>query len=124
MLHGSMKWAAFQAAEVFCLPSHSENFGIVVAEALWCGKPVLISNRVNIWREIEADAGGFVDEDTVNGTVRSLRRWLALHPDEYADMCERARQCFASRFHVERAAERLVEIIEDHTSRPAKIGLA
>ena len=108
-----MKWAAFRAAEVFCLPSHSENFGIVVAEALGCGKPVLISNRVNIWREIEADDAGFVDEDTVDGTVRNLRRWLALDADGYADMSERAQQCFASRFHVQRAAERLVEILRE-----------
>jgi glycosyltransferase involved in cell wall biosynthesis len=52
----------------------------VVAEALACGKPVLISNKVNIWREIESDAAGFVDTDTVDGTVRNLQRWLALTP--------------------------------------------
>jgi len=106
-----MKWAAFRAAEVFCLPSHQENFGIVVAEALACGKPVLISNKVNIWREIQADAAGFVDEDTVDGTVRNLWRWLALDSAGYAVMSASAEQCFTSRFHVQRAAERLIEII-------------
>ncbi len=111
MLQGDVKWAAFSAAEVFCLPSHSENFGIVVAEALAYGKPVLISNKVNIWREIEADAAGIVDEDTVEGTARNLRRWLALDAGGYEAMSAQARQCFASRFHVQRAAERLVEII-------------
>jgi glycosyltransferase involved in cell wall biosynthesis len=112
MLQGEAKWGAFYAAEVFCLPSHQENFGIVVAEALACGKPVLISNKVNIWREIQSDAAGFVDEDTVAGTVRSLQRWLALDTGAYAQMAERARQCFERRFHVQRAAERLVEIIQ------------
>jgi len=111
MLQGDAKWGAFYAAEVFCLPSHQENFGIVVAEALACGKPVLISNKVNIWREIESDAAGFVDEDTVAGTVRSLQRWLALDTEAYALMAGRARQCFVRRFHVQQAAERLVEII-------------
>ncbi|HEY5580782.1 MAG TPA: glycosyltransferase, partial [Rhodoferax sp.] len=111
MLQGDMKWGAFYAAEVFCLPSHQENFGIVVAEALACGKPVLISNKVNIWREIESDAAGFVDTDTVDGTVRNLQRWLALDADGYAAVSGRARQCFATRFHIQRAAERLVEII-------------
>ena len=111
MLQGDDKWGVFYAAEVFCLPSHQENFGIVVAEALACGKPVLISNKVNIWREIESDAAGFVDTDTVEGTARNLRRWLALDSKAYAAMCERARQCFAARFHAQRAAEKLVEII-------------
>jgi glycosyltransferase involved in cell wall biosynthesis len=111
MLEGDMKWAAFRAAEVFCLPSHQENFGIVVAEALGCGKPVLISDKVNIWREIDADGAGFVDEDTVDGTVRSLRRWLALDADAYELMCGRALRCFETRFQIQRAAERLAEIV-------------
>jgi glycosyltransferase involved in cell wall biosynthesis len=108
MLNTQAKWGAINCAEVFCLPSHHENFGIVVAEALACGKPVLISNKVNIWREIESDAAGFVDTDTVDGTVRNLQRWLALDASGYAAMSGRARQCFAERFHIQRGAERLV----------------
>lgn len=111
MLQGDAKWGAFHAAEVFCLPSHQENFGIVVAEALACGKPVLISNKVNIWREIETDGAGFVDDATAAGTTRNLQRWLSLEADTYREMSDRARQCFSQRFHVRRAAERLVEII-------------
>lgn len=114
MLQGEVKWGAYYAAEVFCLPSHQENFGVVVAEALACGKPVLISNKVNIWREIEADAAGFIDEDTVEGTVRNLGRWLALDVAGYSEMCEHAKQCFSSRFQIQRAAARLVDIIREH----------
>ncbi|ABM38481.1 glycosyltransferase [Polaromonas naphthalenivorans] len=113
MLQGDDKWGAFYAAEVFCLPSHQENFGIVVAEALACGKPVLISNKVNIWREIESDAAGFVDDDTVDGTVHNLQRWLELDTKSYTAMSQRARQCFATHFHIQRAAERVVEIIRE-----------
>ncbi|MDD5460859.1 MAG: glycosyltransferase [Methylococcales bacterium] len=114
MLQGDMKWGAFYASEVFCLPSHQENFGIVVAEALACGKPVLISNKVNIWREIEEDGAGFIDDDTVEGTVRNLKQWLALDSKKKAAMNERAKNCFKSRFHIQRAAERLLEIISDY----------
>ncbi len=114
MLSGDIKWGAFYAAEAFCLPSHQENFGIVVAEALACGKPVLISNKVNIWREIESDKAGFVDDDTVEGTTRNINRWLALNPTSYADMSEKAKQCFAQRFHIRRAAERMIEIIKEN----------
>lgn len=115
MLQGEVKWGALFAAEVFCLPSHQENFGIVVAEALSCGKPVLISNKVNIWREVESDAAGFVADDTVAGTVQNLQRWLALDAPAYNHMAERSRQCFLQRFHIQRAAVRLVEIIREHS---------
>ena len=112
MLQGEMKWGAFYASEVFCLPSHQENFGIVVAEAMACGKPVLISNKVNIWREIELDSAGFVDNDTFEGTLGNLTRWLQLSPLESATMSQSAFNCFNTRFRIERAAERLVEIVE------------
>lgn len=115
MLRDDEKWGAIYASEVFCLPSHHENFGIVVAEALACGKPVLISSKVNIWREIEADGAGFVDDDSVDGTERNLNRWLNLDHHTREQMAERARRCFSNRFHVQRAAERLLEIIRENT---------
>ena len=40
MVSGDLKWGAFNAAALFCLPSHQENFGIAVAEALACGLPI------------------------------------------------------------------------------------
>jgi glycosyltransferase involved in cell wall biosynthesis len=113
MLQGDMKWGAFYSAEVFCLPSHQENFGIVVAEALACGKPVLISNKVNIWREIEADGAGLVADDTLAGTTKNLERWLSMSHQEFDVMKARTTSCFANHFHVQRAAERLLEIISD-----------
>src|SRR5438034_2850989 len=76
MLEGEMKQGAFAAADAFVLPSHQENFGIAVVEALAVGVPVLISNRVNIWREIDADRAGFVEPDNLDGTTRLLQRWI------------------------------------------------
>ena len=61
MLRSDMKWAAFRAAEAFVLPSHQENFGVAVVEALACGVPVLISTSVNIWREVVEDSAGLAE---------------------------------------------------------------
>lgn len=116
MLQGDMKWGAFYAAEVFCLPSHQENFGIVVAEALACGKPVLISNKVNIWREIEADGAGLVTDDTLTGTVDVLNRWLNMSAAEFEALKAKTIPCFKNHFHVLRAAQRLLEIIKGGTT--------
>jgi len=100
MISGQAKWGAFRAAEAFVLTSHSENFGVVVAESLACGTPVLISKRVNIWREI-ADAGaGLVADDTLEASVRMLKEWLALDTDSRDVMAAKARQLFDEHFEI------------------------
>ena len=108
MLAGAAKWSALYAAEAFILVSHQENFGIAAVEALACGKPVLISDKVNIWREIVEDRAGFVAPDTFEGAETLLGGWLALSATDRASAGERARQCFEKRFEIDRAAALLV----------------
>lgn len=98
MLSGDLKWGAFRSAELFCLPSHQENFGIVVAEALACGLPVAIAKSVNIASEVSAAGAGLVHEDTVAGTKIALMQWLALEPADRALMGQRAAALFRQRF--------------------------
>ena len=112
MLSGDLKWGAFHAAEAFVLPSHQENFGVAVAEALACGVPVLISNKVNIWREIEADRAGLVENDDLQGTGRLLERWLALDSGSRTEMRRAARGCFERRFEINRAAQALIQALQ------------
>lgn len=111
MLSGDLKWGAFFNAEAFVLPSHQENFGIAVAEALACGIPVLISNKVNIWREIAEDNAGLVADDTVSGIVQLLQGWEALSPSARMEMGRRARLCFEKRFEIGIAAQNLLKAI-------------
>jgi glycosyltransferase involved in cell wall biosynthesis len=118
MLSGDLKWGALHAAEVFVLPSHQENFGIAVVEALACATPVLISNEVNIWREIVEDGAGLADEDTVEGTVRLIERWLRLSANEQNLMRSHAQQCFARRFHIDKATESLVAALSSSPMTP------
>lgn len=112
LVSADVKWGAFRSAEAFILPSHQENFGVAIAEALACGLPVLISRRVNIWREIEADGAGFVAEDTLEGSRGLLQKWIATPPDERRAMSERAVACFTSRYTVEQSAISLIEGLE------------
>ena len=117
MLGGTLKWAAYRAAEVFVLPSHQENFGIAVAEALALGVPVLISDKVNIWREIVAADAGFAAGDTLEGTLATLRRWLALSPDQRTAMKASAAACYQNHFHMAAAVRRLAETVAPHIQR-------
>lgn len=112
MVGGDVKWGAFRTAEAFILPSHQENFGIAVAEAMACGLPVLISNQVNIWREIQQAEGGIIDADTQEGTERLIEKWLATPPERWASMRANAQACFNQRFLIDRTAESFIEAME------------
>jgi len=114
MLSGDLKWGAFHAAEVFVLPSHQENFGIVVAEALACGLPVLISNKVNIWREIAADGAGLVANDTLTGTSEVLRQWLVMPLEAKQAMRRKAQQSFNQRFNIQSTAASFIQAVQNH----------
>jgi glycosyltransferase involved in cell wall biosynthesis len=112
MLSGNPKWAAFYRADAFALPSHQENFGIAVVEALACGRPVLISNQVNIWREIEAAGAGLVASDTLQGTQALLNKWTSISVADRILMGQRARKLYEEKFAVSTAAQSLLQAIE------------
>ncbi|MGC4060843.1 MAG: glycosyltransferase [Aquabacterium sp.] len=112
MVSGDVKWGAFRTADAFILPSHQENFGIAVAEAMACSVPVLISNQVNIWREIQQADGGIIDIDTQEGTERLIEKWLGTPAERWHRMRGNARACFKQRFLIDRTAESFIEAME------------
>lgn len=111
-IEGASKWRTLAGAEALVLPSHQENFGLVVAEALAVGTPVLLSDKVNIWREVTEGGAGRAAPDTPGGARRLLEEWLALSPDEQSAMREAARDVFARHFEIRRATERLVAYLQ------------
>src|SRR5204862_546098 len=113
MLSGDLKWGALHSAEVFALPSHQENFGIAVAEALACSVPTLISREVNIWREVVESGAGLAEADTAEGATHLLRTWLSLPAEQQHTMREAAQQCFAERYEIHRATEILLSALRD-----------
>ena len=111
MLVGDLKWGAFYAGEAFVLPSHQENFGVAVVEALACGVPVLISDKVNIWPDIAQDEAGIVNPDTAEGTYRSMTRLLGMQPEERRGMISRGLECFRTRYEMKRTAQAVNELL-------------
>jgi len=111
MVSGNQKWGAFQSAEAFVLPSHQENFGIAVAEALSCGTPVMISTAVNIAEFIKNDCAGLVQQDTLDGTYKLFQHWFALSTADKASMAIAARNCFKNRFHISLTASSIQQEI-------------
>jgi glycosyltransferase involved in cell wall biosynthesis len=116
-VYSDKKWAALRGADALVLPSHAENFGISVAEALGCGVPVLISNKVNIWREVQSTGAGFINNDDLAGTTRSLGQWASLSPDAKSKMRSAARLCFEQHFDIQRGAHELLSLLGAITRR-------
>lgn len=108
MLEGDAKWGALHACQALILPSHQENFGISVVEALACNKMVLISDKVNIWREIIDDRAGFVEPDTHAGVLALLNAFR----DRDAAPSTRFFECFRKRFRIESAAQKMRDSLQ------------
>ena len=117
ILRGSAKWGAFYASEAFILPSHQENFGIAVAEALACGRPVLISDQVNLAGTIEKDGCSLVEPDTIEGTRQLLRSWLTLTPMDRNAMSRNAIDCFQRRFDLRASVHTIMNLFKEAAQR-------
>lgn len=73
---GDDKWRYFQGADLFCLPSFSENFGLAVLEALQVGTRVLTTNQTP-WSHLPSWGAGFVCEPTEHDVRRALESFFA-----------------------------------------------
>lgn len=71
-LSGEEKRHALADADIFALPSYSENFGIAVVEAMACGLPAVISDQVGIQREIATAEAGIVTQCEINEFAQAL----------------------------------------------------
>ncbi len=110
MLAGDEKWGAFYAALAFVLASHQENFAVAAVEALACGVPVLLSNKVNIWPDILKDQAGIVNADTAEGTFESMKTLLAMTEEQRQHMIGNGLASFRARYEMKRTAQALLDL--------------
>jgi glycosyltransferase involved in cell wall biosynthesis len=113
MLDANLKQSALANAEALILPSHQENFGMAVVEALAARVPVLISDRINIWQEIQGDDAGYVAPDDLAGTTSLLQRWYDTPGGQKEQMRRNAGECFSRRFEINRAVDSLLKILSE-----------
>ena len=117
MLTDDIKWGAYRAAELFCLPSHQENFGIAVAEALACSTPVMISSSVNISSDVSSANAGLVHLPTCSATSEALRSWLSLDDHVKSYMSSNAYRLFVSKYDYTSQAANLLNTLTNSACR-------
>jgi glycosyltransferase involved in cell wall biosynthesis len=105
---GDRKLTLLSSAWLMALPSHSENYGIVVAEALACGTPVLTTTKMP-WAEVAATGCGWVIEPEANAVAGALHKALGLTTDEHELMRTRARALVGRSHSLQSAVIRMEE---------------
>lgn len=96
-LEGEVLRKAYGDAHLFILPSHSENFGMVVGEALARGLPVLTTQGAP-WELLETERCGWWVPTSVDGIAAALDDATRTSPEELIAMGERGRAVVAERF--------------------------
>ena len=107
-LKGALKAQAFHEANLFVLPTHSENFGIAVAEAMAHGLPVITTHAAP-WELLETERCGWWVPVSVDGIAAALDDATRKSPEELIAMGERGRAVVAERFAWDRIASEFID---------------
>lgn len=103
--------AALRSASLFALPSHQENFGVAVVEAMAAGVPVIVTPGVNLAADIQSAGAGWMTHQTSDALTATLRLAMTDAP-ERSRRGDNARR-FAEQFRWQHVAIRLQQLYED-----------
>jgi len=106
---GHEKWRLYQEADLFVLPTHSENFGIVVAEALACGTPVITTTGTP-WQKLNSYYCGWCVPIGTKALVEVLQKFLVCSEEELRAMGQRGRKLVWDKYSTERIVDQFVEM--------------
>ena len=108
---GEAKIKVYQESALFCLPSFSENFGMVIAEAMSCGTPVITTTNCP-WEILnETDTGWCVDL-SVDNLERALREAMEMDANALYDMGQRASKLIYDNFDYRSVTRKTLSLYE------------
>ncbi len=116
MLVGERKSVALAESAMFVLPSYTENFGIAVVEAMAAGLPVVISNRINIWREVSRVGAGIIVDPEARAVGVAINLLLD-DPATAAQMGNRGSRLAREHFTWDAAGAKLVDLYRQIVSQ-------
>jgi glycosyltransferase involved in cell wall biosynthesis len=114
MLAGLAKWGAFYNSKVYLLPSHQENFGIAIVEAMASKKPVLITKNVNIWREIlDGGSGWIVNLEEKDGLKNTLLEISNQSEKKISAKGLKAFETYQNNFDIETCSNKFIQELKN-----------
>ncbi|MDD4969964.1 MAG: glycosyltransferase [Paludibacter sp.] len=111
-VYGEEKWNLFRNSDVFVLPTKSENFGIVVAESLACGTPVLTTTGTP-WEELTLNQCGWWIEPDVSSIEEGLKEILELNDDQLKKMGLNGRKLILEKYSSLIMTEKMIQIYDN-----------
>ena len=110
-VYGDKKWELFQTSDFFVLPTHSENFGLAIAESLASGTPV-ITTVGTPWNDLNSSNSGAWIEIGTQPLVETLKRFLSLSDEELEVMGRNGRKLIETKYSAMVMAEEMMEIYQ------------
>jgi len=108
---GEAKIKVYQESALFCLPSFSENFGMVIAEAMSCGTPVITTTNCP-WEALNETKTGWCVDLSVDNLERAIREALTMAPAELYDMGQKASRLVYDNFDYRSVARKTLRLYE------------
>jgi glycosyltransferase involved in cell wall biosynthesis len=118
-VYGEKKWTLFHNADVFILPTYSENFGIVVAEALASGTPV-ITTKGTPWEELNTHHCGWWIDNDIDTIAKTLKEAITLSEEEYQQMGIQGRELMENNYSMEIVAQKMMRLYQWILGQEAK----
>lgn len=105
MILGNLKWGAITASKGMVLSSHGENFGVSLVESLSCSRPILTTNKVNIYKEILKSKAGYVSKNNISSFYLILKKFYSLSMINIRKLNLNSQKCFKKNFDLQSKKE-------------------
>ncbi len=110
-VYGAQKWSLYEKADLFVLPTYSENFGLVVSEALAAGVPV-ITTKGTPWKDLETyNCGWWIDLDVLN-IEKAINEALHMNPADLRKMGKRGKKLIRQKYDIKAVSRETLNMYE------------
>ena len=110
-IFGDIKSGAILASKGMVLASHGENFGVSLVESLSLNRPVITTNKVNIYKQILKYKAGLISNNNVNDFSKILKQFYLLNKKQILKMSNNSYRCFDENFNLSKKDKNFYKLL-------------